>query len=146
MWNEIKDSKDIKEFMERVIYFHDSCIKEIKYLSGAYVQENLAMRPINESRILSVIFQRQFEDISMIELQFEGIDYLKLFPNNENYTCEILDSAMFIFNNRIYWADSEDVSPDNFESYDGTLICASKLRWRAINGCMGDKEFFVPVS
>ena len=72
--------------------------------------------------------------------------YLKLFPNNENYTCEILDSAMFIFNNRIYWADSESVSPDNFESYDGTLICASKLRWRAIDGCMDYKEFYIPLS
>lgn len=146
MWNEIKDSNDIYEFMERIIYFHDSCIKEIKYVSGAYVNENLSMRPINESRVLSVIFQRQFKDISMIELQFEGIDYLKLFPNNENYTCEILDSSMFMFNNRIYWADSEDVSSSNFESYDGTLICASKLRWRAIEGCIGDKDYFVPVT
>lgn len=128
-----------------LFFFHDSCIKEIRYVSGAYVNENLVMRPINESRVLSVIFQRQFEDISMIELQFEGIDYLKLFPNNENYTCEILDSSMFIFNNRIFWADSGDVSPSNLESYDGTLICASKLRWRAIDGCMGDKDYFVPI-
>ncbi len=43
MWHEIKNNEDITNFMESVFYFHDSCIKEIKYTSGAYVQENLAM-------------------------------------------------------------------------------------------------------
>lgn len=145
MWHEIKNTNDIYEFMERVIYFHDSCIKEIKYLSGAYVEEDLSMNPVNDCRVLSVIIQRQFEELPMIELQFDGLDYLKLFPNNENYTCEILDSAMFIFNNRIYWADSADVSSSNFEAYNGTLICASKLRWRSIDCGIGKKEFFVSI-
>ena len=29
-WNEIIDDNDLKSFMERVGYFHDSCIKELK--------------------------------------------------------------------------------------------------------------------
>ena len=38
-WNEITDENSLKEFMERVSFFHDSCIKEMHYLSGAYVMK-----------------------------------------------------------------------------------------------------------
>ena len=40
MWNEVKNSNDIIEFMERLAYFHDSCLKELKYVSGAYIEGN----------------------------------------------------------------------------------------------------------
>ena len=58
-WNEITDENSLKEFMERVSFFHDSCIKEMHYLSGAYVNENLDMYPVNDRGILRVIIQRQ---------------------------------------------------------------------------------------
>ena len=96
MWNEIIDEKDIQNFMNKVGFFHDSCIKEMKYYSGAYVNDNLAMYPINDKRILNVIIQRQFKELSMIELQFIGLKYLNLFPTSEEYTCEIFESTMFI--------------------------------------------------
>ena len=35
MWNKINDYNDIENFMNVVNSFHDSCIKELKYLSGA---------------------------------------------------------------------------------------------------------------
>lgn len=34
MWNEIKDINDLMNFMETVEGFHDSCIKELGYISG----------------------------------------------------------------------------------------------------------------
>ena len=78
MWYEINNNSDIISFMNKIYYFHDSCIKEIKYLSGAYVDEKLSMYPINDRRILKVIIQRQFEDNSMIEMEFKGLRYLQL--------------------------------------------------------------------
>lgn len=145
MWNEIKDDKDLMKFMEKIGYFHDSCIKELKYLSGAYVDEELSMYPVNDRRVLSVIIQRQFEDLSMIEIEFEGLKYLKLFPVDDNYTCEILDSTMIIRDDSIYWCDCGEMSETDLDNYEGTLICASKLRWRFVDGCMGQKEFFIPI-
>ena len=62
MWNEIVDEKDIQNFMNKVIFFHDSCIKELRYSSGAYVTSDLRMYPINDKRILDIIIQRQFEE------------------------------------------------------------------------------------
>jgi len=145
MWNNINDCEDLNVFMEKVDYFHDSCIKELKYLSGAYVDKDLSMYPINDRRVLNIIIQRQFENISMIEMEFEGLKYLKLFPTDSTYTCEILDSTMFIKDDCIYWCDCARVEERNLEEYGGTIICASKLRWRVIDECMGQNEFYCSV-
>ena len=37
MWKELHTQHEIDNFMKEIIGFHDSCIKEIKYSSGAYV-------------------------------------------------------------------------------------------------------------
>lgn len=145
MWNEINDDHDLINFMNKICFFHDSCIKEMKYLSGAYVNEKLRMHPINDRRILKVIIQRQFEDISMIEMEFEGLKCLKLFPTDDQYTCEILDSTMILKNDCIYWCDCGGLSEADLDNYSGTMICASKLRWRSISNCMGQTEFYLPA-
>lgn len=128
--------------MEKVCYFHDSCIKEINYLSGAYVSEDLSMHPLNDSRALRVVMQRQYKKDSMIEMEFQGLKTLKLFPVDENYTCEILESTMIIKDGVIYWYDYGNLSESDLDDYTGTLICASKLRWRSIENHMGKKEFY----
>lgn len=143
MWNEILDKNDLQCFMNEIGYFHDSCIKEMRYLSGAYVDDDLAMHPVNNKRILNVIIQRQFEDVSMIEMQFIGLKCLKLFPIDEEYTCEILDSTMLIKDDCIYWCDCGYISENDLEDYEGTLVCASKLRWRSIENRMGQDDFYV---
>ena len=61
MWNEIANEKDLNSFMDTMHGFHDSCLKELKYISGAYVNEELRMFPINKQRKLSVIIQRQLQ-------------------------------------------------------------------------------------
>ena len=116
MWIEIVDEKDLKKFMENVEFFHDSCIKEIKYLSGAYVNENLSMYAVNDQRILSVIIQRQYKNNSMFEMEFRGLKYLRLFPIDDQYTCEILDSTMIIKEDCIYWCDCGEMSETDIDN------------------------------
>ena len=142
MWNKIVTNDDILQFMEEVCYFHDSCIKEISYLSGAYVNDNLSMYPINNRRVLRVAIQRQYERNSMIEMEFHGLKILKLVPLDEDYTCEILDSTMLIKDGNLYWCDCGNLSESDLDDYEGALICASKLRWRSIENHMGEKEFY----
>ena len=36
--------------MDTVYGFHDSCLKELKYISGAYVNEKLSMIPVNKQK------------------------------------------------------------------------------------------------
>ena len=142
MWKEITNNDEIQRFMERVGCFHDSCIKEMSYISGAYVNDDLSMLPFNKQRILRVIIQRQHEKDSMIEMEFRGLKCLKLFPDDEHYDCIIFDSAMLMKDGNIYWYDSSDLLESESEDYTGTLICASELRWRSIENHMGEAEFY----
>ena len=142
MWEKISTNDEILTFMERVCGFHDSCIKEMSYVSGAYVDVNLSMFPLNNRRVLRVLIQRQYEKDSMIEMEFQGLKYARLFPADENYTCEISDSTMFMKDGSIYWCDCGNVSESNLEDYTGTLICAARLKWRSIENHLGENEFY----
>ena len=142
MWEIIHSNEEILKFMENVNYFHDSCIKEISYISGAYVDENLFMHPLNDRRVLRVVIQRQCKRDSMIEMEFQGLKHLKLLPVTEDYTCEIIDSTMIMKSGNIYWCDCGNLSESNIDDYVGTSICASELRWRSIENQMGEKEFY----
>ena len=102
MWETIRTSDDILRFMEKMCYFHDSCIKEMHYISGAYVGEGFAMYPLNDRRVLRMVIQRQCAKNAMIEMEFQGLKCLKLAPADEDYTCEILDSTMIIKDGNIY--------------------------------------------
>lgn len=142
MWEIIRTNDEVLEFMENVGYFHDSCIKELSYISGAFVDENYSMHPLNDRRILRIVIQRQDEENSMIEMEFQGLKHLNLFPVNEDYTCEILDSTMIMKDGNIYWCDCGNLSESDLDDYTGTLICASGIRWRSIENHMGGKEFY----
>lgn len=143
MWNEINNYKDLNSFMDMNYGFHDSCVKELKYISGAYVNEDLSMHPINDQRLLKIIIQRQFKNPSAIELEFIGLKYIRMFPNEEDYTSEILDATMILKKDCIYWCDCGGLSEADLESYKGTIICASKARWRVADEYIGSKEVYV---
>lgn len=145
MWNEITSKENLNNFMDMHCHFHDSCLKELKYISGAYVDENLAMYPINDHRTVKMVIQRQFENPSVIELEFIGLIYLKMFPNNEKYTSEILDATMAMKDGCIYWCDEGGLSENDLETYAGTTICASKVRWKAADEYIGSKEIYISV-
>ena len=132
MWKELRTQHEIDNFMKEIIGFHDSCIKEIKYSSGAYVETNLSMSPVNTKRTLTVLIQRQFEDISALELEFSELEY----------TCEILDASFFIKDGLIYWCDSSDVKEDDIHNYKGTVICSKKVRWRNASELIGKRDFY----
>ena len=142
MWKSISTNDEMLVFMEKVCNFHDSCIKEMCYVSGAYVNVDRSMHPRNDRRVLRVLIQRQCKRDSMIEMEFQGLKYVKLFPVDENYTCEILDSTMIIKDGNVYWCDCGNVSEFDLNDCAGTLICASKLKWRFIEDHMGEKEFY----
>ena len=89
MWNKVIDDKTRTALLEEAGFFHDTCLTELRYISGAYVGKDLAMYPINDKRKVNVFIQRQEEGKNIIELEFSGIEYLKLFPYDEKYTCEI---------------------------------------------------------
>ena len=89
-----------------------------------------------------MIIQRQYENYSVIEMEFTGLKYLKLFPVNEKYTSEISEATMIYKDGYIYWFDCSFISDEELDKYDGTIICASRFRWRPLNGCLGKKFLY----
>lgn len=130
MWYSINTEEELLNFMKKMHSFHDACINEMKYTSGAYVDDNLSMHPINDKRLLRVIVQQQSAEFRMIELEFVGLKYLKLFPIPTEYTCEIESSAFFWKNGEIYWHEHAYTVNSSEDVADGLILCASALRWR----------------
>ena len=70
MWTDINANDDIYKLMNAVNWFHDSCITNIEYISGAYVGDDLLMYPINSKRSLMIHIQTQDMNRRNIELLF----------------------------------------------------------------------------
>ena len=130
MWNKVIDDKTRTVLLEEAGFFHDTCLTELRYISGAYVGKDLAMYPINDKRKVNVFIQRQEVERNTIELEFSGIEYLKLFPYDEEYTCEIFGVTLILEDGNIFWCDCDGISKEEFPDYRGISICASELRWR----------------
>ena len=145
MWNSISSEQDLSILMSTVCAFHDSCIKEIKYTSGAYVDNDLTMYPVNDLRALKMIIQRQFDNPSAIELEFLGLKYFRLSTCDEQYTCELHDATMLLKDGYVFWCDCGGLTVAELEQYSGTIVCASKLRWRAVNEYIGAKEVYKSI-
>ena len=132
-WNYIKTNEDIEKLMKTFGGFHDSCIKEISYISGAYVNEELSIQPSNNKREVKVLFERQLSNPTSIEMVFEKVRKLNLAPIDERYDCVILDSFMEFVENKIYWADCSDLDIHDIREYDDyTWICAESVKWRIV--------------
>ncbi len=142
MWNQIRNENDIQEFMNTHYCFHDSCIKELKYLSGAYIKDKW-MHPINDKRILRIIIHGQYDEHSVIEMEFGGLKRLNLSPDDEKYSCDIFGVTMLMKDDLIYWCDDDNLTIDNIDDYRGTLICASVLKWRYVDEYIGDDEIYI---
>ncbi len=143
-WSDIHTEADLNKFLETYGGFHDCCLKELRYVSGAYVQENLWMHPVNDQRKLYLLLQRQSESNSVLELEFSGLMKMNLQPNDENYTCEILDVSMFWEDGEIYWGDSNWFQTER-EQYEGTWLCAKQVRWRILENALGNRELYESI-
>lgn len=144
-WFEIKNKEDIEHLMSEYGGFHDGCLKELRYISGEYVGKDLRMYPLNSLRNLYVIFQRQWENPSTIEMLFEELECLTLKPVGEDYTGDIFGAYMTIENNCLVWFDSDDFKDDYKELYeysDVTWIKARRVKWRVAEECIGNAEIY----
>ena len=132
MWTELKTEEELTAFMNRVSWFHDSVLRELSYVSGAYVDKSLNMHPVDDKSCLRVLIERQDETLPALELEFSGLQELRLYPTDPSYTSEILDAALFLRDGFICWCECGDIGPEIFDDYRGTSICAKSLRWRPV--------------
>ncbi len=129
---QINTDSDIQELNKKFNYFHDSCIKEISYISGEYVDEKGAMYPFNSERKLSVILQSQNAQIRAIELVFEKIRSLHLVPKIPSYDGIIYISYFKKEQDLFYWSDSDEFVKEQKSDETGTFIIAEAVKWREV--------------
>lgn len=127
-WRFIETQENANAFMEEVCGFHDSIIKEIHYISGAFVNIDKSMMPIEDKR--SVLIQVQSQQCRNFEMAFQGVTALNLRPAADNYTGDIFDAAIIVQDESIFFSDSfmEHVNL----IYEGTWITAYSLKWRYV--------------
>jgi hypothetical protein len=146
-WQEVNNQSDVDYLKQIYGGFHDSCITELHYFSGADVGENLSMRfGDSTDRKLSVRFKRQWEPVK-IELLFEGMRRMNIAGWQNYYFCEILgcylkrhnDLIKGLDDSLVVWADDVGFNPK--ELFDRnilaepliTYIISEKLRWRFLD-------------
>lgn len=122
-WKKIMTESDINEFMNLFDNFHDSCIKEISYSSGTYVDDDFSMI-MNVEPTAKIVIQRQSEFMTSIEFLLEGVT--KLHINNDLHaTLEIFKAKFFKKNDLFYWFENDD------DENSTNFVCET-IRWRII--------------
>lgn len=139
-WNEIKEKKDIDKLLEEYYGFHDSCLVELNYKNGMYVDEEGSMNfGTDEERELHMIFQSQCTK-RVLELCFTSVKKFYMADWQDNYGYEILDCYLEILTNEkeslVIWADSKEFDPrkglggEKESELTTTYIIAGNLKYR----------------
>lgn len=146
MWNVIQTQKDADNLINVFGGFHDGCIKEMKYISGEFVAENLSMMPFNTKRELCIIFQRQSDKPCAIEVIFSKLIRMNLSPRDEQYDGIIFGASIFVNEDCIIWVD-DDIKADNLfdilKQDDLTWIKAKEMKWRIADEYIGNEEIYI---
>lgn len=129
----INSQSSIDELMKTFNGFHDSCITEIHYVSGAHVNENRAINPFDSIRTVTIIFQSQCAVTRTIEIKFENVVRLNLCPKTEMQDAVIYGASIFRCNNLLYWSSLCDIEISELGKADFTWISAEKISWRIID-------------
>lgn len=107
MWTEIKTSGDTEKFIERFDGLCGSVIKEIHYLGGCYVDNDLSVFPLNVKSRVSLVIQRQSDDPSMLIMEFSGVGRMRLNPVPDDIDCEIQRCTLTVIDGMICFCDGE---------------------------------------
>ncbi len=145
MWRIIQSQEDADNLLNTFGRFHDGCIKEIKYISGEYVAENLSMMPFNTKRELCVVFQRQCDSPCVIEVIFSKLIQMNLLPRDEQYDGIIYGASIFVNEECIIWVDDDltgDNISDTLKQDDNTWIKAKEMKWRIADEYIGAEEVY----
>lgn len=143
-WTEVKDKKDIDYLMKEYCAFHDSCLVELNYKSGTFVDNEGSMAlGAADDRELYMIFQSQCIK-NVLELCFNGVKSFHVAGWQEHYLCDIFNCTLDIRNdlvegkddNLIIWADYEGFNPKEGATGNAlsepmsTYVIARNLKWR----------------
>ncbi len=136
MWKKISDEIDLKNLMDSFGNFHDSCLKEMSFSTGAFVDTDLSMAMVNNPQA-RFVFQRQSENPSTIEIVFKNVTRINIRPPEINNTPEIFCAKIVKHDDIYYWAENDTWSIGGENRDDFTWISATELSWREREDLLG---------
>lgn len=140
-WKELKDRNDINSLLVTFGGFHDSCLKELYMWTESYVDEDLSMSMSTDlDTNVRILFQRQYDSPSAIEMLFEGVTQFHIVPSPINYDPVIYEAKLFLHEGYFYWADDYDWESNNLTQGANSWISAKNLKWRDVSSWMGKKS------
>lgn len=132
MWKKLETEKDIHDFLLKSNELSDCCLKELKYISGSFIDDDNNMHATNCQRSVCLVFNSSNLNTGTIELKFEGLAKLILEPYNANYDSIIYEITFCKYNHLFYWFDYATNDLENFEP-KGTCIIAERAYYRFEN-------------
>lgn len=145
-WVEIKGNDDIKGLLELFGYFHDSCLKELMMWTDSYVDHDRSMSVgLGLDTKMQMLFHRQFNNPSAIEILFEQVTHFQLKPSPENYDSIIYDATLILKDGTLYWADTSDWTLNDHNG-EVTWISAKKVKWRDASDWMDNERRYKSVT
>lgn len=113
-----------------------------------YVNKDLSMKMCNDKRDLYIIFERQWENSTTIEICFESLICLHLEPATENYDGSIFGATLIKQENEFFWIDddiSEDINIDEIISKDEkyTWVKSEKVKYRIVEEYLGQDTIYI---
>lgn len=139
-WNEIKNQIDVDNFNENFGYFHDSCLKELWFSTGGYVNEECRMNPISNP-IARLIFQRQSKKLSIIEMEFKDVLQINVKPAPVNHGVDIIQTHLY-YENGVFFLSDKDYEYSENEKDKSTWIAAQTVRWKKIENGLGKDNYY----
>lgn len=145
-WIEIQGNEDIQRFLNMFGNFHDSCLKELLMWTDSYVEKDLSMGVgMGFDTKIRMLFQRQFNNPSAIELLFEGVTQFHLSPSPEYHDSIIFDASLLIQDGTFYWANAYNWKPNDHDE-EVTWISSQRVKWRDVSDWMGEKKRYGVLS
>lgn len=154
----IQTQNDADELLESSQGFHDAILKEIKIMNCEYVDETGVCHGDAEGFHFDALFHFQIQRIedksNSLQIFFEKVERFNLLPAEKNYSSQIWDARLRVYNGSVYLmldvddALPEDWLPENDESQCLTWIRAKKVSWRYIEDGLGPRVEppFLPIT
>ncbi len=125
MFNEIKTSKDIQDFLEKTNFLHDGYIIDVRYThNGISKIENGHYFEPGKTKLTLRILVTSILD-AVVEIEFECLSEWQIKDSQEDITHT---SILFDEHNWIVWSNNAYINMD--EVKNGSYAIAESMKWR----------------
>ena len=133
-FTEIKDEKQLNNFLDEIWNFHDGVISKIEYVSGSSGSKD-GTYPIDKNpRILLRIEGCNYNETTIdgVELLFEGLIKAFISPIERNFTTNIFEANIILKNHKFVFVSDidDDVNEINTNQSGACYVMAEKLSYR----------------